>query len=108
MTDEDEDVTITTTADPWEAVADTEEEAANLRVRADLMISIAEVITAYGWSQADAAHRLGITAPRMSDLIRGKIDKFSLDALVNIGVGLGLHLTIIHTPIEETAAPAGA
>ncbi|MGB3286480.1 helix-turn-helix domain-containing protein [Mycolicibacter algericus] len=101
MTADDEDFTVTVTADPWEVIADTKEEAANLRLRSDLMIAIAEVIRTHEWSQADAADRIGITRPRMNDLIRGKIDKFSLDALVNIGIGLGLHVTITRTPIAD-------
>ncbi|KXO89429.1 helix-turn-helix domain-containing protein [Tsukamurella pseudospumae] len=87
---------MVTTADPWEVIADTPEEAENLRLRSDLMIAIEQAIRSHGWSQKQAAKHLSITAPRMNDLLRGKIDKFSLDALVNLGAKLDLHLRITH------------
>ncbi len=73
----------------WDAVADTPEEAANLRMRAELMHQIAEIILAEGWKQADAAQRCGVTQPRINDLLRGRVSRFSLDALVNIATALG-------------------
>jgi predicted XRE-type DNA-binding protein len=73
----------------WDAVADTPEQAANLRMRADLMHQIAEIIRAEGWKQADAAQRCGVTQPRINDLLRGRVSRFSLDALVNIATALG-------------------
>ncbi len=73
----------------WDAVADTPEEAANLRMRAELMHQIAEIIRAEGWKQADAAQRCGVTQPRINDLLRGRVSRFSLDALVNIATALG-------------------
>ncbi len=90
----DPDLAITTSSDPWDTVADTPAEAENLRVRSDLMDAILARIDDIGWSQTTAATQLGITQPRMSDLYRGKIDKFSLDALTNLGRTLGIHLTI--------------
>ncbi len=68
---------------------DTPEEAANLRMRAELMHQIAEIIRAEGWKQADAAQRCGVTQPRINDLLRGRVSRFSLDALVNIATALG-------------------
>ena len=68
---------------------DTPEEAANLRMRAELMHQIAEIIRAEGWTQADAAQRCGVTQPRINDLLRGRVSRFSLDALVNIATALG-------------------
>ncbi len=73
----------------WDAVADTPEQAANLRMRAELMHPIAEIIRAEGWKQADAAQRCGVTQPRINDLLRGRVSRFSLDALVNIATALG-------------------
>ena len=73
----------------WDAIADTPEEAANLRVRSELMDKIAELITANGWTQVEAAAQCGLTQPRISDLLRGRISRFSLDALVNIAAALG-------------------
>ena len=76
-------------ASVWDALADTAEEAANLKVRAELMRKIAVLIQESGWTQAAAAERCGITQPRMNDLLRGRISRFSLDALVNMASALG-------------------
>ena len=57
-------------------------EAENLLLRAQLMSRIRAA--ARGSSQREAAKRFGVTQPRLNDLLRGKIDKFSLDALVNM------------------------
>jgi predicted XRE-type DNA-binding protein len=73
----------------WDALCDTPEEAANLTVRSDLMIQISEIIKKNRWTQAEAAKQCGVTQPRMNDLLRGRIDRFSLDALVNIATALG-------------------
>ncbi|WP_342240250.1 helix-turn-helix domain-containing protein [Inquilinus sp. OTU3971] len=73
----------------WDAIADTPEEAANLRTRAELMMKIAEIISEKGWTQAEAAARCGVTQPRINDLLRGRVSRFSLDALVNIATALG-------------------
>jgi predicted XRE-type DNA-binding protein len=73
----------------WDALCDTPEEAANLTVRSDLMIQISEIIKKSGWTQAEAAKQCGVTQPRINDLLRGRIDRFSLDALVNIATALG-------------------
>ena len=73
----------------WDALCDTPEEAANLTVRSELMIQIAEIVKKNGWTQAEAAKQSGVTQPRINDLLRGRIDRFSLDALVNIATALG-------------------
>lgn len=81
----------------WDAIADTPEEAANLRVRSELMDKISELITANGWTQVEAAAQCGLTQPRISDLLRGRISRFSLDALVNIAAALGQR---VHVELE--------
>jgi predicted XRE-type DNA-binding protein len=58
------------------------EEAENLKVRADLMIQISKLIRSRRLTQAQAAGLFGVTQPRMSDLVRGKIERFSIDTLV--------------------------
>jgi predicted XRE-type DNA-binding protein len=80
----------------WDALADTPEQAANLHARADLMRQIAELIAANGWKQVEAAERCGVTQPRINDLLRGRVSRFSLDALVNIATALGrrVHLEL--------------
>jgi predicted XRE-type DNA-binding protein len=76
-------------ASVWDALADTPKEAANLTARSDLMIQIAEIVKKNGWTQAEAARKCGISQPRINDLLRGRIDRFSLDALVNLATALG-------------------
>jgi len=73
----------------WDALADTPEEAANLTLRSDLMMKIEAIVKENGWTQAEAAKRCGVTQPRINDLLRGRISRFSLDALVNIASALG-------------------
>ena len=78
----------------WDAIASSPGEAANLRLRADLMRKIAEIVAKGGWTQAEAARRCGISQPRMNDLLRGRISKFSLDALVNAATALGCRVRV--------------
>lgn len=78
----------------WDAIEDTPEEAENMKIRAALMRAVEDQIRAKGWSQTEAAKRLGVTQPRVSDLMRGKIDLFSIDALVNMVASAGLHVSV--------------
>lgn len=73
-----------------------ESEAQNLLLRSDLMIAIQRFIRQAGLSQTEAAKRLGITQPRMSDLYRHRIERFSLDALVALAAraGLSVRMTV--------------
>lgn len=68
----------------WDALVDSPEEAENLRVRSKLMRTISRAVKDWGVAQKEAAARLHVTQPRLNDLLKGKIDKFSLDALVNM------------------------
>jgi len=83
-----------TYASVWDALADTPEEAANLRLRSALMRQIAAIVEESGWTQAEAAKRCGVTQPRINDLLRGRIARFSLDALVNLAAALGRKVTV--------------
>jgi len=87
---------VETFSSVWDAVADTPEQAANLQARAELMRQIAAIIKAAEWTQAEAAERCGVTQPRINDLLRGRVSRFSLDALVNIATALGrrVHLEL--------------
>jgi predicted XRE-type DNA-binding protein len=76
-------------ASVWDALADTPEQAANLRARAELMRQIAAIVKESGWTQAEAAAQCGVTQPRMNDLPRGRVSRFSIDALVNIATAVG-------------------
>jgi predicted XRE-type DNA-binding protein len=78
----------------WDDIADSPEEAENLKVRAALIRAIRTRVNEIGWSQSAAAENLGLTQPRLSDLSRGKISKFSLDALVDIASKLGIHVRV--------------
>jgi predicted XRE-type DNA-binding protein len=78
----------------WDALADTPEEAANLRLRSALMQQIADLLKKSGWIQTESAARCGVTQPRINDLLRGRISRFSLDALVNIAAALGRKVTV--------------
>ncbi|QEU31502.1 helix-turn-helix domain-containing protein [Pseudomonas luteola] len=78
----------------WDALVDSPEEAENLRVRSKLMRAITRTVKAWDVPQKEAAQRLHITQPRLNDLLKGKIDKFSLDALVNMLAGANLEIEI--------------
>ncbi len=81
----------------WDAIADTPEEAANLRVRSELMDKIEMIIEGNGWTQVEAAEHCRVTQPRINDLLRGRISRFSVDALVNIAAALGCR---VHLEVE--------
>jgi predicted XRE-type DNA-binding protein len=70
------------------------EEATILAMRAELMARIRETIMDKGWTQAEAAGQLGIGQSRVSDLVRGKRDKFSLDMLVTLATRAGRHVEL--------------
>jgi predicted XRE-type DNA-binding protein len=86
-------------------LAETPEEAANLTARSQLMVAIEQRIREEGWTQAEAAVRLRVTQPRVSDLLNGKISKFSLDALVNMlpPVGLTFDVRPVDGPPKRAA-----
>ncbi len=81
-------------ASVWDALGETREKAANLSLRSELMNRIEGIVKENGWTQAEAAKRCGVTQPRMNDLLRGRISRFSLDALVNIASALGQKVKI--------------
>jgi predicted XRE-type DNA-binding protein len=74
----------------WEAIEDGKAVAASMRARSELMIELSELIRRSGWTQEQAATRFGVTQPRISDLMRGRIDLFSLDTLVDVAAARGL------------------
>ena len=78
----------------WDAIEDTPEEAENMKLRSMLMTALKNHLARTEMSQAEAAKLLGVTQPRVSDLMRGKINLFGLDALVNMAAAAGLHLEI--------------
>jgi predicted XRE-type DNA-binding protein len=84
----------------WDAIEDTPEEAENMKLRSVLMTALKNHVIRTGMSQAQAARFFDVTQPRVSDLMRGKIDLFELDALVNMATAAGLH---IEMRVLETA-----
>lgn len=87
----------------WDAIADSSAQAANLAVRAELMRGIAKVVEHARWTQVEAAALAGVSQPRMNDLLRGRISKFSLDALVSIADALGQRVSLRLTRAERPA-----
>jgi predicted XRE-type DNA-binding protein len=94
----------------WDAIEDTAADAANMKLRAALMIEIERHIKREGLSQAAAAKLFGVTQPRISDLVRGKVDLFGLDALVNMVsmIGVSLELRSAKTRRSPKASPGGS
>ena len=78
----------------WDAIEATPAEAASMKARAEVMMAIRKMIDSWKATQTVAAKRLGITQPRLNDLLRGRIDKFSLDALVDIASRAGLSVRV--------------
>jgi predicted XRE-type DNA-binding protein len=66
------------------------------------MADLAAYIDRAGLTQAQAARRFGVTQPRISDLVRGKIDLFSIDTLVNMLSAAGLHLDVVVRPAKAS------
>ncbi|HEB3531917.1 TPA: XRE family transcriptional regulator [Burkholderia cenocepacia] len=81
-------------ANVWDAIESEPAEAANMKLRSELMIALKQRIARLELSQAEAAKQLGVTQPRVSDLIRGKINLFGLDALVNMASAVGLRVDL--------------
>jgi len=81
-------------ASVWDAIEDTPATAANMKLRSGLMCALSEHLRQAKLSQRQAAELLGVTQPRVSDLMRGKIDLFGLDALVNMAVAAGLQVQL--------------
>jgi len=74
----------------WDALEDTPTEAENMKLRSSLMIAISAAVSGWRVTQTEAATRLGVTQPRLNDLLRGRVGKFSLDALVALAASAGL------------------
>ncbi len=101
MQDKPEELRQERYADVWDALEDTPEAAADMRLRSELMISIQQQVAGWGLTQTAAAARLGITQPRLNDLLRGKVGKFSLGALVDLAARAGLQVRV---EVDQVAA----
>lgn len=71
------------------------EEAEHLLIRSDLMIAVQKALGRRAVKQAEAAKLLGVTQPRVSDLLRGRIDLFSTDALIDMLARLGIRVRVV-------------
>jgi predicted XRE-type DNA-binding protein len=78
----------------WDALETNPEEAAAMTMRSEVMIAISDKVQGWNTTQARAARRLGITQPRLNDLLHGKINKFSLDTLLSLATRAGLKVKI--------------
>ena len=78
----------------WDAIEGSSKEAANMKVRAELMITLQERVKHQHGTQTEKAEKLGLNQPRLNDLLKGRINKFSLDALVNIASKAGLQIDL--------------
>ena len=87
----------------WDAIEDTPEQAENMRLRSDLMMALQKRITQLKLTQEQAAELLGVTQPRVSDLMRGKISLFALDILVTMTTAAGLHVEMRITKMKKAA-----
>jgi predicted XRE-type DNA-binding protein len=83
-----------TFANVRDAIEDSQTAAASMKARAQLMRALQKAVTTWDLSQKASADRLGVTQPRLNDLLRGKIDKFSLDALFDLTGRVGLKVSI--------------
>jgi predicted XRE-type DNA-binding protein len=76
----------------WDAIEATSAQAKNMKLRSSLMMAIIKHIKSNGLNQTQAAKLFGVTQPRISDLMRGKINLFSIDTLVAILSSAGLQI----------------
>lgn len=78
----------------WDAIEEDPVQAEVMKVRSALMRSIRERIAGAGWGPVDAASRCGVTGPRLAEIFSGKVDAFTIEDLVRIGVRAGLTVRI--------------
>ena len=81
-----------------------EDEAEHLRIRSTLMIAVRTLIEDRGLTQGEAAKLLGVTQPRISNLVRGRIDLFSIDTLIDMLARAGVHVDVVLSTARQGAA----
>ncbi|HER34506.1 MAG TPA: XRE family transcriptional regulator [Halothiobacillaceae bacterium] len=89
----------------WTVIEDTHAQAENMRLRSSLMMALEDHIQRAGMTQAEAARVLGVTQPRLADLMRGKIDLFDLDALVSMAATAGLRIRLSIDHVKSPPQP---
>ena len=90
----------------WDALENTLQQAASMKARSALMMAVAEVIRERGITQGEAATMFGVTQPRVSDLVRGKINLFSLDILIDMAATAGMAPMVKVSKPKATTMPA--
>jgi predicted XRE-type DNA-binding protein len=83
-----------TFANIWDALEESPEEAATMTMRSNVIIAVNDAVRGWNTTQARAARRLGITQPRLNDLLHEKVNKFSLDTLLTLATRAGLKVRI--------------
>ena len=78
----------------WDALEDDPAERESLKIKSRLVIDIEQRIKGLGLTQAQAAKLMGISQPRVSDVVNGKIDRFTIDMLITMLIRLGLHVEV--------------
>ena len=78
----------------WHALFDDPAEIASLQIRCEVLGAIALKVKGWNLTQTEAAKRLGISQPRLNDLLRGRISRFSLDALIKIATSAGIGVNL--------------
>ncbi|MDR3353136.1 MAG: XRE family transcriptional regulator [Zoogloeaceae bacterium] len=78
----------------WDALENTPAEAKNMKIRSRMMLDLKRHIKESGLTQEAAARLFGVTQPRISDLMRGKINRFSIDSLASMAADAGLRIDI--------------
>lgn len=78
----------------WDAIEDTPREAASMKVRSELLITLQETLRRKKITQVQAAKLLGVTQPRVSDLMRGKIELFSMEMLIDMLTQMGVQVKV--------------
>jgi predicted XRE-type DNA-binding protein len=87
----------------WDALASTAEESRIWAMKSDLMTAIEDQIAGWNVTQAVAAKRLGVTQPRINDLLKGKMSNFSLDKLIDLSLRAGLSIQLEINKAQQAA-----
>ena len=82
------------------------DEAEHLRVRSDLLVQLQKAIKSQGLKQAQAAKLLDVTQPRVSDLMRGRLDLFGVDSLIDMLARVGVRVRVVFTTTKRSARVA--
>jgi predicted XRE-type DNA-binding protein len=88
----------------WDAIEDDPGKRERLVVLANLSIAVEMEIRKRGWTQKEAARQLGVSQPRISDLIRGKLSVFSIDALIGMLGAAGVRVDLSYRPAPKPSA----